>query len=476
MKRVVVAFGALGLWVAAVARAGMPPMPVVVAPTERGVVRQVLPTVGTVRGLREVKVGSRLAERVAELLVDDGDEVSKDETVIAKLDVTTTKLMIQEAQARLDEAKATLAKAVAGLRAMEIKQEEAALAALDARVKKLEADVRRSKTLFETKVIADSEHDAVLAERDIAKAMAAGARAKLALAREGTRQEDIAKARADVALRQAALDMAEQRKKDSVIVSPVDGHVVRKHVEVGEWTLVGGTVVEIVDTSVLRVHTRVTEKEIRKIHQGQEVTIRLDAHPDKTLKGTVHRIVPKADVASRSFPVQVTVTEPGKVVRPGMFARTEFVLDERPNCLLVPEDALVYRGGLAMVFKAGGPPPGMAPGGGAGRPPTGPGGAPPAPKGAPPPKLPGPVMFAHRVIVKPGVRQDGKMEIREVVDGSLEAGELVVVVGSENMRQGAMVIVVRGLPPAMLKALGSPGGPPKAPPAPPGGTPKERGK
>lgn len=457
------AFGALGLWVAAVARAGMPPMPVVVAPTERGVVRQVLPTVGTVRGLREVKVGSRLAERVAELLVDDGDEVSKDKTVIAKLDVTTTKLMIQEAQARLDEAKATLAKAVAGLRAMEIEQEEAALAALDARVKKLEADVRRSTTLLETKVIADSEHDAVLAERDIAKAMAAGARAKLALAREGTRQEDIAKARADVALRQAALDMAEQRKKDSVIVSPVDGHVVRKHVEVGEWTLVGGTVVEIVDTSVLRVHTRVTEKEIRKIHQGQEVTIRLDAHPDKTLKGTVHRIVPKADVASRSFPVQVTVTEPGKVVRPGMFARTEFVLDERPNCLLVPEDALVYRGGLAMVFKAGGPPKGQ-------------GGAPPAPKGAPPPKLPGPVMFAHRVIVKPGVRQDGKMEIREVIDGSLEAGELVVVVGSENMRQGAMVIVVRGLPPAMLKALGSPGGPPKAPPAPPGGTPKERGK
>lgn len=423
----------LVFWLVRAADAGMPPMPTVVAPASRGVVRNVLPTVGTVRGVRDVKVGSKIAERVAAVLVDEGDQVFKDKTVLCTLDTTNSVLAIQEAKARLDEAKALLAKAVAGPRLQEIKEAEATVAGLKARVAKLEADLARSRKLLDTKVIAPSEFDAVVAERDVAKALVDAGAAKLALLREGSREEDIAKTRADVALRQAEHDLAEQRKSDSVIKSPVDGHVIAKLVEVGEWTQIGGTVMEIVDTSKLRVHTRVTEKRVRSIRRGMPVRMQLDAHPGRIFQGTVHRVVPKADDTTRSFPVQVDVLEPDGLVKPGMFARCEFVLDERKDVLLVPEDALVFRSGMAMVFTASPvPPPGFQ--------------MPQAPEGAAPPQPPGPPRWAKQVIVKTGTRQEGRMEISEIVAGSLKAGDLVVVVGTENMHEGSMMFVVGGLP------------------------------
>jgi multidrug efflux pump subunit AcrA (membrane-fusion protein) len=427
----------------------MPPLPVVVAPAERGEVHSVLPSVGSVQGVRDVSVGSKLAERVAQVLVDEGDLVVQDETILCKLDVTNTELDIQEAKARLLEAQAMLDKAIAGPRPQEIRQAEAELRGLEAKVEKLDADVRRNKKLLDNGVISRADYDAVVAEHDIAKAQVDAAEAKLEELKEGTRTEDIAKARADLALRQAELDTALQRKKDSVIYSPVDGYVVRKQVEVGEWTQIGGIVMEVVDTSKLRVHTTVTEKSVRRIEEGMDVRIHLDAHPDQVFHGQVYRIVPKADPTTRSFPVQVDILKPqekvAELVKPGMFARCEFIVGTRQDVLLVPEDAVVYRAGLALVFTA------------SPRPPEGAAGPPgqEKPKAKAPgkgedgqarPQMPGPTMWARRVVVKTGARQGGKIEITEIVNGSLQAGDLVVTVGNENMHQGAAMIVVEGLP------------------------------
>jgi len=464
---------ALALLGCAAAWAGMPPLPVEVAPVTRGPVFTVLPTVGSVRALREVSVGSKLAERVAELCVDDGDPVKKGQ-VICRLDTTELVLRIPEVKAMLARAEAILADREAGLRENEIKQKEAAVAEERSKVKKLKLDADRVKRLFAQGVVADAERDAVLAEYDTALARLAGAEAALALAREGERKQLIAQARADVAYQEALLALAVQRVKDSTIVSPVDGYVVAKHVEVGEWTQVGGTVVDLIDTSVLRVHTRVTEKQIRLIGEKQKAEVRLDALPGRKFTATVHRIIPRADAATRSFPVQLTLSDPTGQVRAGMFARVSFILGARENVLLVPEDAIVLRGGLAMVFKATPmpmPPQGGAPPGSSGGPPKAkapPGGAAGgAPGGMPP--MPGPMMLAQAAIVTTGARQEGNIEIKEVASGSLDAGDLVVVVGSENMRQGAMMIVVRGMP-----KQGQGGPPPASPtPAPPSEAPIE---
>lgn len=451
----------------------MPPMPVEVAQASRGTVQKVLPTVGSVRALREVKAGSRIAERVEKLLVDEGDPVKRGQ-VVCQLDTADTKLRILEAQAELARAEAQLANRVAGLRENEIKQAEAEVEEQKAKAKKLRLDAERVKKLFAKGVTSDAERDAVAAEYETAVARLHRFEAALALAREGTRKQLIDQARADVEYQRAQLALAKQRLADSTIVSPVDGTVVRKQVEIGSWTQVGGTVVDIIDTSVLRVHTRVTEKTIRLIKQGMPVTIRMDAHPGRLFDGVVHRVVPEADAASRSFPVQVNIervrgeADPakakalvGSLVKPGMFARTSFVLAERLNVLMVPEDAVVYGRGLAMVFKAAPmPPPGAA------GPSEGEAGVEPGAKQGAPPAMPppGPMMIASRVVVETGARQEGRIEITQVVNGSLTSGDRVVVVGSENMRDGAPIIVVRGLP-AQGKCPAAPARPPAGAPA-----------
>lgn len=467
MRRAWVIVGALGL--ATLATAGMPPLPVEVAPAVRGPVWSVLPTVGTVRALREVKVGSKLAERVAELSVEEGDPVKQGQTVCT-LDTTDTKLRILEAEAKLGEATATLKRLEAGTRAQLIQQAEATVAEQKAQLKKLKLDAARIQKLFERGVTSDAERDAAVADCETAEAKLQRVEAALSLAKEGIRAEEIAEAKATVALREAEVALAKQREADSVIVSPVDGYVVRKHVEKGEWTQIGATVVDLIDTSVLRVHTRVTETQIRRITDTQRAEVRLDALPGIKLEATVHRIIPQADAKSRSFPVQLNLKDTSGHARAGMFCRVSFLLDERPNVLLVPEDALIFRGGMAMVFKATPMPPmppGGAPGGG---PPKGDGagtktqdGPPGGPPGGMPP-MAGPMMVASRAIVATGARQEGKIEITRVVNGTLDAGDLVVVVGSENMREGAMMIVVGGLPEKPKGGPPTATGPAKTPP------------
>ena len=446
---------ALMWWPCAAALAGAPPgmmlpVPVEVGKAVRGPIRSVLPTVGTIRALREIKIGSKIADRVEKVLVDEGDPV-KEGQVLCQLDTTDTKLRTQETDAQLAMAEASLAKLEAGLRPNEIKQAEAALEEQEAKVAKLKQDGERARQLFAKGVISDADRDAIAADYATAVARTHAAAAALALAREGSRAEDIAQARATVALRKTELAVARQRLTDATILSPVTGYVVRKHVEVGEWTQIGGTVVEMIDTSILRVHARVTEKMIGAIKEGQKAIIKLDAHADRSFEGTVYRIIPQADEATRSFPVQVNVSDADGVLRAGMFARVSFVLGQRDKVLMVPEDALVYRGGLTLLYRAmpmPAPPPGAAPPSGGGPPPSplgrgqGEGASPPG--GMPP--MPGPIFLASRVVVNTGASQDGKLEIREVVSGALDEGDLIVVTGSENLRDGQPIIVVRGLP------------------------------
>jgi HlyD family secretion protein len=162
---------------------------------------------------------------------------------------------------------------------------------------------------------------------------------------------DIARAKAQVAQAQATLDRADEDLRNSTIVSPMDGIVLSRDVEVGDAVssiLVLGSqatkVLTLGDVSDVYVLGKVDEADIGKVYLGQPARIVVESFKDKKFTGKVTKISPlgveKDNVTT--FEVRASIHNPGGELRANMSANAEIILEEKKNVLLVPESAVVY--------------------------------------------------------------------------------------------------------------------------------------
>jgi HlyD family secretion protein len=142
------------------------------------------------------------------------------------------------------------------------------------------------------------------------------------------------------------------------IVSPMDGVIIERPVELGE-TVTGsgsfnaGTVISTVaDLSTMQVKAGINEVDIGKIHLGQETRITLDAFPRVLFKGTINRIAPAArlDNQVKVFDVEIALDELGRELRTGMTANIEIRGEIREQVLTVPIESVFVRGEEEMVY------------------------------------------------------------------------------------------------------------------------------
>ncbi|MBI4664868.1 MAG: efflux RND transporter periplasmic adaptor subunit [Nitrospinae bacterium] len=131
------------------------------------------------------------------------------------------------------------------------------------------------------------------------------------------------RAQAGVAVAEAELRKAQVYLAYTNIVSPINGVIESKSVEVGELTSPGQPVVKVADTKNLRFETSVKESDINLIGVGDKVEVTVDALPNKTISGTVAQIVPAGDRASHSFLVRIDLplTEG---LRAGMYGKARW--------------------------------------------------------------------------------------------------------------------------------------------------------
>ena len=180
----------------------------------------------------------------------------------------------------------------------------------------------RIAALLKNNAVSHQNYDDALAKKDASKASLEAAR----------RQVQAAK----VALRQAEDDL-----KQCKLVLPIPEAVVsRKNVEGGERVPAGQPVFEIMDLSRLRAAFGVPDTKIGQFTIGQAVEVVADAFPSKRFAGHVTKIVPAADLKTRTFEVEVTITEPNGL-RPGMVVT--ILVGREENMVLLPMTA-VHRG------------------------------------------------------------------------------------------------------------------------------------
>jgi HlyD family secretion protein len=162
---------------------------------------------------------------------------------------------------------------------------------------------------------------------------------------------EMAKAKAQVAQARAALERAEEDLRNSTIVSPMDGLVLGRSVEVGDAVssiLVLGSQATLImtlgDVGDVYVLGKVDQADIGKVYMNQRARIVVESFKDKKFEGQITKISPlgveKDNVTT--FEVKVSIKNPGGELKANMSANAEIIMEEKKNVLLVPETAVVY--------------------------------------------------------------------------------------------------------------------------------------
>lgn len=430
--------GCLAFGPAAVVDAQMPPARVIVAPVQQRKLETGQTFVGTVVPLRTSTVASAVEGLVDELLVREGDEVKKGDTVLAKL--RDRQLKIQEAAAGAELQVRTNARdqLIESLPS-EIDQAHARMKAAEALMTFTGTRLKRSRELTKRKAISDDELEQVVSAALAGQEKYRETKLAWELAR-AVREDKLHQAEAQVAVQRQELLRLQDAIKEHTIRAPFAGYVTKEHTEVGQWIAKGGPVVEIVRLDRVRVEISVPEAYLAQVREDMKATITIGALPGELWEAAVSAIVPQADVRSRSFPVKIELQNrpgPGGVLlKAGMFARVTLPVGSKANALLVPKDALVLGRGSPVVFVVD---PMPASGPQAGPPSKGS----PAPGG--PPTGPVPDGMVRRVPVELGTATEDLIEVR----GPLKPGDRVVVEGNERMFPGQPVSIVKSGQPAV---------------------------
>ncbi|MCP5418998.1 MAG: efflux RND transporter periplasmic adaptor subunit [Gammaproteobacteria bacterium] len=160
---------------------------------------------------------------------------------------------------------------------------------------------------------------------------------------------DEAKAKLDAARAQQTLDEALLDK--TVIRAPFAGVVGLRQVSPGAYVEEGQDIAGFGSIGSMKLDFRVPEVYLSKLAVDQSVAIQLDAYPDETFTGAVYAIDPAIDPETRTVLLRARLPNPEKRLRPGMFARLTLTVAQRPNALLVPEQAIVPMGDKSFVFR-----------------------------------------------------------------------------------------------------------------------------
>ena len=412
--------GATVLWVSLLAFAcgtagaqdapqGPPPAPVTTTVAEGGAFSKPVNVTGTVEAMASTVLSSEVDGYLAELLVDEGDAVTKGQ-VLAQIRALPYRFALEQAEAlaRADEER--LRELRQGTRAEDIAMAKANLAKAEVAAEIANKNYSRSQSLLDKKIISVEEFDEAHERWEEAQAILEVEKATYERALAGSREEEIGAAEARVAASRAQVAVAKDKLERATIRAPFDGVITAKHTEVGSWVSIGEGIFDLDTTSRVRVRVDIPETYYGQIVIGSEMTITFDSVPNQTFVGMVTKKIPRASGRSRAFPIKVDLDNREGHLASGMLAR---VMLETPHSgessVIVPRDALVPRGPnhiLVRVQDQDGQP------------------------------------IAEILPVKPG-RYFGKAV---EVFGDLRAGDRVVVRGNERLRPGQPLVLDRFRP------------------------------
>ena len=272
---------------------------------------------GTLIYKEQIELRSEVIGQVSEMLVEEGDKVSKDQ-VLMRLDPRTFNADVEQQQAYVR------------IQTIAIERQKQEL-------KNITSKWQRNKNLFERKIIGQDAFELVDNQYALAKIDLR------------SREEALTQA-------QATLDKALERLEKTVFRSPIDGIATSVDIKLGETAISGSTniagsnIITVADPSSILVEVLVDEADIANIEINQSADVFAVAYPDQALKGHVQNIATSAKRSSYrqglSFTVKILLDTTADIdVRPGMSCRAEIFTKIKGDTIAVPIEAIVFEDG-----------------------------------------------------------------------------------------------------------------------------------
>ena len=293
---------------------------------------------GKVQPITKVELKSKASGIVKKLRVDAGDKVKVGQ-VLAELDREEILARVSQAQAQLQASEANMKAASADLQRAKVDAEAPDVPLLKRAYDRAQNMAKEGVVSVSALDDAQKNYELALNKQNVAKAQLIVGNAK------------VGQAQAQVEQDRANLKQLDEQLGYTEIVSPIDGIVLSRDVEVGDAVssiLVLGSSATLVmtlgDTSEVYVKGKVDESDIGKVYLGQPARIKVESFKDKTFTGKVTKISPmgveKDNVTT--FEVRASINNPGGELKANMTANAEVILEEHPHVLQIPEGAIIY--------------------------------------------------------------------------------------------------------------------------------------
>jgi RND family efflux transporter MFP subunit len=275
-----------GAIVATAAKPGERPIELIAAELHtikpRGLV-DVVRFTGTTQPVDQTIVKGRVAGRLAEVLVREGDRVTKGQ-LLARFETNELQSRVNERQSALDAARA------------------------DARW--TARDLGDKETLAKRNIVSQSALDAARATAENKASM--------------------------VSVAEAQLEIAQRNRNDAEVKAPFDGVVGERIANQGESLPIDGKILALLDTSHVEVAAQMPAADVVRLKVDQPATVLLEGFGDREFQGRITRISPTAQAGSRSIPVYVEISDRHDALRGGLFAMGSVVVAEKGHALAVP--------------------------------------------------------------------------------------------------------------------------------------------
>lgn len=291
--------------------------------------------------LRQVQLSFNNSERIAAVLVQEGDRVRKGQ-LVARLDTRRLEPQVAQAEAQVAAQRQVVQRLRSGSRPEEIAQARANVESANADAVNARLQYERIKSAAEMsagRAVRQQDVDSAKAAMQVAEAKLTVNQRALELAVIGPRKEDIAEAEAQLRANEAQLALLRQQLVDAQLLAPIDAVVRTRVLEPGDMASPQKTVFTLAITDPKWIRAYVSEPDLGKLHPGMAASVAVDSFPNRRFEGWVGFISSVAEFTPKSvqteelrtslvYEVRVFVKDPSDQLRLGMPATVYLSLEQ----------------------------------------------------------------------------------------------------------------------------------------------------